>query len=127
MVNSLDIAFKRAKQAIETLYRDKATVSIKSSKPTNKGFDDKTDWTPLMVDVPCKVSRRAQKSAADAEYAGVNQEVVIYLDTAIQVPAGARIDVVDVNGQRTKYKRANGGYMSYATHQEVVVVLDERK
>ena len=127
MGNRLDAAYTRAKRAIESQYRDKATIYVKKDTVTATGFDDRSDWQAVLTDIPAKISRSGLKAADEGQFAGVQYDATLYLDTATQVPAGAMIDVTDVNGQVTRYWRAGLGYRSYKTHQEVALTFDERK
>lgn len=128
MAGKLDAAFRGAKIAIESMYRDTATIYTRSGVSNDKGFDD--DVKDLLVfhsKVPAKVSKSGLKSGNKEMFAEMRYDAVVYLDTATEVPAGAIIDITDVNGRTRRYKRASGGYASYITHQEVAVVFDERK
>lgn len=128
MVGKLDAAFRGAKKAIESMYRDTATVYTQSNVKNSSGFDDDEKELEIVTkDIPVKVSKSGLKSGGKDTYAEMNYDAVIYLDTKLELPSGAIIDVTDVNGRIRRYKRASGGYMSYITHQEVAVVFEDRK
>ncbi|MHD0291344.1 hypothetical protein [Weissella tructae] len=122
----LDVAFKRAKD-IESLYRDTATVYTYSNTKSTGFDDDKKQMEMVVENVPAKLSKSGLKSASKETFAGVAYDAMLYLDTSVKIPAGAIIEVTNVNGLTTTYRRASGGYMGYATHQEVAVVYEERK
>lgn len=127
MAGKLDAALKRAKKDIESLYRDTATIYTYSNTKST-GFDDDEKQMNVIVDkVPAKLSKSGLKPASKETFAGVAYDAMLYLDTSVEIPAGAIIDVTNVNGPTTRYRRASGGYMGYATHQEVAVVYEERK
>lgn len=126
-MSRLDVAFKRAKKDIESLYRDTATVYTYSNVG-GSGFDDDEKQLNLIVDkAPAKLSKSGLRSATQVTFADAEYDAMLYIDTDVEIPAGAIIDVTNVNGLTTRYRRASGGYMGYATHQEVAVVYEERK
>jgi len=127
MVRKLDVAFKRAKKDIESLYRDTATVYTYSNVSSTGFDDDEKQLNMIVKNVPAKLSKSGLKSASKETFAGVDYDAMLYLDVSVEVPAGAIIDVTNVNGLTTRYRRASGGYMGYATHQEVAVVYEGRK
>jgi len=127
MGDRLSAAFNRAKASIESLYRDKATIYVKADITTQTGFDDRSELRAILTDIPAKISRSGLKAAEKGQFAGVQYDATLYLDTTTQIPAGAVIDVTDTNGQTTRYRRASLGYQSYLTHQEVALTFDERK
>lgn len=126
-MSRLDVAFKRAKKDIESLYRDTATVYTYSNAG-GSGFDDDEKQLNLIVyRAPAKLSKSGLKPATQVTFADAEYDAMLYIDTAVEIPAGAIIDVTNVNGLTTRYRRASGGYMGYVTHQEVAVVYEERK
>lgn len=121
----LTSSMKHAKSSIESMYRDKISVFKKVDKPTNVGFDNRSELVELYSNIPAKVSMSGLKSTANEAQPMQQYDAVIYTSNNITIPAGAIIKIRDSNGNAITYRRASHGYKSYATHQEIQVVYDE--
>ena len=118
-------AIARAKKPIEAMYRDVITVYVRKDKPTESGFDERSDLIELYTNIPAKVSKSGLTATEKAAQPTQSYDAVIYTTNDITVPSGAMIKLTDVNGNVITYRRAGHGYKSFKTHQEIPVVYDE--
>jgi hypothetical protein len=104
----------RSRRAIERLYRDKATIS------TVEAYKDGsiTKERPVVVaEVPCKISLGHERPTIQGDYALIEYDAKLYLSPDINVPDGAGISVLDVNGRVTNYVGSRS--FAYPNHQEI--------
>lgn len=116
--------FKAASVALAKLYRDR--VTIYGAKPVIRNGATEVRDVLIVSNLPCKVSLNYQQPSADGQFGTDAYDVKLFLENGVSVPAGAILDVTDVNGNTTRYKRSSAGYTAYASHQEVTMVRDEK-
>lgn len=117
-------AFKHMGRVLPKLWNDR--VTIKGVVATQKGvFSDSKDVT-MVEDYPAKVVLGGQKPSEQSFFGTDQYDAKLLIDNDVYIPAGADIEVTDVNGHKTRYKRASKGYQGYVSHQEVAMVRDEK-
>lgn len=116
--------FTGMSKILSTMYRDKATI-YGVSKAKDGPF---TSTKPSLIakDYPCKVSKGTQELSANGQYGTDKTDAILIIDNGITIPAGATIEITDVNGKVTKYKHSSSGYKGYESHQEVHMELDSK-
>lgn len=117
-------AFNRMGKSLTKLWFDK--VTIVGVRDSSDGVF--TDGKPVTIveDEPAKVVLKGLKASDQSFFGTDNYDAKLLIRTGITIPAGADIQVTDVNGQVTQYKRASKGYAGYISHQEVAMVRDEK-
>ncbi len=109
-------------KAIQSLWDGSCTVTVR-----DRVLDPATGRTEpkervAAENVPCRVSYATVKSAEPTEEAAaVAQSVTLYLDPAVDIPAGSKITVTQ-NGVTRAYARS-GKPAVYPYHQEVPLEL----
>ena len=118
-------AFNKLKDIAPKLWTDKVTI-----KGTKKVVNEHhiTTSVPVTVvsDEPAKVILKGLKTSEQSFFGTDEYDAKLLIRTGIDIPAGAKIVVTDVNGKVVKYKRASKGYSGYISHQEVAMVRDEK-
>jgi predicted secreted protein len=117
-------AFAKMGTVLKTLYRDRVTIYGGKAVVRNGA----TEVQPVVIasNYPAKLSLKALQASVDGNYGTDAYDAKLILDNGVSVPAGAVIDVLDVNGRTTRYKRSSAGYTAYASHQEMAMVRDEK-
>ncbi|WP_424571937.1 hypothetical protein ACOV5J_03045 [Weissella soli] len=119
-------AFAKMGTVLKTLYRDR--VTIYGGKAVIRNGATEVQQVVIASNYPAKLSvnSRTLSPSADGNYGTDAYDAKLILDNGVSVPAGAVIDVVDVNGHTTRYRRSSAGYTAYASHQEITMVRDEK-
>lgn len=117
-------AFANMGTVLKTLYRDRATIY--GGKAVVRNGATEVQQVVIASNYPAKLSLKAQQASVDGNYGTDAYDAKLILDNGVSVPAGAVIDVVDVNGHTTRYQRSSAGYTAYASHQEIAMVRDEK-
>lgn len=117
-------AFNRMGNQLTKLWFDRVTITgVKTI--TDGPFTD-TEPVVIVENEPAKVILKGLKASEQTFYGMDAYDAKLLIRNGIKISAGAEIDVTDVNGQVTHYKRASKGYAGYASHQEVAMVRDEK-
>jgi len=116
--------FKAASSTLSRLYRDR--VTIYGAKPIIRNGATEIKDALIVSNLACKLSLNNQQSSDDGQFGTDAYDVKLFLENGVSVPAGAILDVTDVNGNTTRYKRSSAGYTAYASHQEVTMIRDEK-
>lgn len=116
--------FREAGAILGTLYRDR--VTIYGAKPVLRNGATELQDVVIASNYPCKLSLNNQQPSADGQFGTDAYDAKLFLDNGVSVPAGAILDVTDVNGNTTRYKRSSASYTAYASHQELTMVRDEK-
>ena len=107
----------KVRKAIETMYDAVCTIIIREEYEKDNsttGFRN----VVLLEDEPCHIKYSSVKSAVPEETAAnVSQEIRLFISPDIEIPAGSRITVNQVDYARS------GVVAEYATHQEIVLSL----
>ena len=116
----------RVRAQIEKYYIGKCTVYVKKGVKQPNG-STKQDWVPQLNEVPCRLSFKALSPTdyPSLHTAPVVQQVKLFLKPEIEVPEGSKIVVIQ-NGNTETYMMA-GVPALYATHQEIILVVGERR
>ena len=116
--------FREAGAILGTLYRDR--VTIYGAKPVLRNGATEVKDVVIISNYPCKVSLKNQQLSADGQFGTDAYDAKLFLNNGVSVPAGAILDVTDVNGNTMRYKRSSASYTAYASHQELTMVRDEK-
>ncbi|WEV51671.1 hypothetical protein OZX69_02965 [Lactobacillus sp. ESL0731] len=111
-------------RAAPLLWHDKATITGKRAIKHDAITDSET--VTIVSDEPCKVILKGQKASTQSFFGTDEYDAELLIRTGIDIPAGSRISVTDINGKVVQYKRASKGYTGYASHQELAMVRDEK-
>lgn len=117
-------AFRKMGSQLTKLWFDKATIT--GVKTVKTGTFTDTVPVTIVENEPAKVILKGLKASDQAFFGTDGYDAKLLIRNGLKIPAGADIDVTDVNGQVTHYKRSSKGYAGYASHQEVVMVRDEK-
>lgn len=110
------------KSAVRRLWKGKATVTVLDGvlNPAN-GRTEPSERVTVSQE-PCRISFSTVKSTEPSEEAAVvAQSVTLFIDPAVEIPAGSKITVTQ-NGVTGDYERS-GKPAVYSTHQEVPLEL----
>lgn len=117
-------AFNRMGNQLTKLWFDRVTIT--GVKAVTDGPFTDTEPVVIVENEPAKVILKGLKASEQSFYGTDAYDAKLLIRNGLKIPAGAEIDVTDVNGQVTRYKRASKGYAGYASHQEVAMVRDEK-
>lgn len=117
-------AFKKMGNQLTKLWFDRVTIT--GVKTVRDGPFTDTEPVVIVENEPAKVILKGLKASEQTFYGTDAYDAKLLLRNGIKIPADAEIDVTDVNGQTTHYKRASKGYAGYVSHQEVAMVRDEK-
>ena len=118
-------AFNKLKEVAPMLWTDKVTIQA-TKKVVNEHHITTSEPVTVVSDEPAKVILKGLKASEQSFYGTDEYDATLLIRTGIDVPAGARITVTDVNGKVTKYKRSSKGYSGYVSHQEIAMTRDEK-
>lgn len=118
------IKFDKLNPAIKKLWTDK--VTIKTTQAVKNGAITSNQSVTLVKDEPAKLILKGTSASQEGFYGTDDYDAELLLDVGIDVPAGSTVEVTDVNGKTTKYKRSSKGYSGYQSHQEIALVRDEK-
>jgi len=118
-------AFNKLKEVAPMLWTDKVTIQA-TKKVVNEHHITTSKPVTIVTDEPAKVILKGLKVSEQSFFGTDEYDATLLIRTGIDVPAGATIIVMDVNGKVTKYKRSSKGYSGYVSHQEIAMVRDEK-
>ena len=118
-------AFNRLKDIAPILWTDKVTIQA-TKKVVNEHHITTSEPVTVVSDEPAKVILKGLKASEQSFFGTDEYDATLLIRTGIDVPAGARITVTNVNGKVTKYKRSSKGYSGYVSHQEIAMTRDEK-
>ncbi len=118
------IKFNGLNGAIKKLWTDK--VTIKTTQAIKKGAITSNQVVTLVKDTPGKLILKSKKTSGEGFFGVDDYDAELLIDVGIDVPAGSTVEVTDVNGRTTNYKRSSKGYSGYQSHQEIALVRDEK-
>lgn len=110
---------------VKKMWSDKATI-IGTIKGKDKRRITTTVDNVIVKDEPCKVVKKTLNGGNQSFFDEVKYNSLLLISNSIKIPAGADINITDINGNVTNYRLASGGYAHYTTHQEVAMVLDNK-
>ncbi|AYM03577.1 hypothetical protein D8911_11495 [Levilactobacillus brevis] len=117
-------AFNRMGNQLTKLWFDRVTIT--GVKTVKDGPFIDTEPVTIVEDEPAKVILKGLKASEQTFFGTDAYDAKLLIRNGIKIPAGATVDVTDVNGQTTHYKRASKGYAGYVSHQEVAMVRDDK-
>ena len=106
------------------MYDSKMTVEVYQT--VKVGNVTSVAWVKTIVDAPCRISRKSHQVVAESSGPTVDYEIRLYCDQSLSVPAGSRITVTDAHGNTRSYKLSSEAFNSYLTHQEIVLVREDK-
>ncbi|MEY8370127.1 hypothetical protein AAK938_01310 [Aerococcaceae bacterium 50-4] len=109
------------KDAFARFYNSKMTISV--NEKVKEGNVTKTKWIVKEEDIPCRISKR-NLAVTGSESADIDYQVSLYCDPDVDVPAGSRIEVSGVQGDKISYKHSSEAF-KYNNHQEIVLKRDD--
>ena len=118
------IKFNGLNGAIKKLWTDKVTIT--ATQAVKVGHITSNQPVTLVKDEPAKVILKSQSASQEGFYGTDDYDAELLIDVGIDVPAGSTVEVTDVNGKVTKYKRSSKGYSGYQSHQEIALVREEK-
>lgn len=121
---SLNDAFEQMGKSLTALWFDRAKIT--GWQPVKDGSITSTKEVTIVDDEPCKISRKSLKPSDQKDFGTDEYDVVMYIRTDIDIPAGSNVYVTDVNGKVTKYKQSGKAYTGYVSHQEVALIREEK-
>ena len=116
--------YEHAKAEFEKQYDSKVTIQM--NEPVKVGSITKQKWVNKVLDQPCRISQKQLTVASGGDIAGLSYVTTLHCDPNVEIPAGCRLKVTDIHGNVRDYKRSSEGFSSYRTHQEVVVLREEK-
>lgn len=116
--------FEKMAPILKRMYRDK--VKITGAKTVTRNGATETIDVVIVENYPAKLSKSGQQASSDGQFGTEAYDAKLFIDNSVTVPAGSLIDVTDTNGHTVRYKRSSAGYTSYASHQEITMVRDEK-
>lgn len=125
-MSALDKARKRARQALESQYEGKCTVSEYQDVEDPITFITELKLVQVIKGQPCKLSYSSLPAVSQTDtFAGVNQTIKLFIAPEVEIKPGSIISVTQ-NGRTTVYKQS-GQPAIYFTHQEINLELNKDK
>ncbi|RHW49183.1 hypothetical protein [Lactobacillus bombicola] len=118
-------AFSKLKDIAPKLWTDKVTIKT-TKKVVTEHHITTSEPVTIVSDEPAKVILKGLKSGEQSFFGTDEYDATLLIRTGLDIPAGATIEVTDINGKVTKYKRSSKGYSGYVSHQEVAMTRDEK-
>ncbi|TPR21444.1 hypothetical protein DY102_07065 [Apilactobacillus timberlakei] len=113
------------KNIVALMWKDIVTIHSSEKTKDKRGFIINKDKI-ILDNEPCKVVKKSLASGNQTFYDEVKYNALLLIRNNIDVPKGADIVITDLNGNKSKYQRASGGYTNYSTHQEIAMIYDEK-
>lgn len=117
-------AFARAE--FEKYYN--CLMTVKQWGTTRTGSVTDGGWVEVsgMTSVPCRVSQNSVTRPAKQDVAATTtRDTTIYCSPDVEIPEGTLLEVTDVRGRVTTYKKSSTPINHHNTHQAIVVELSE--
>lgn len=121
---TLQDAFKQMSDVLPTLWFDR--VKITGVKEVQHGSITDTEPVTIVDGEPAKISRKSLKPSDQKDFGTDEYDVVMYIRTGIDIPAGCKVYATDVNGHTVEYKQSGKAYTGYISHQEVALIRNEK-
>ena len=109
------------KEAFSKFYDSKMTITV--NEMVKEGNITKNKWVEKAKDVPCRISKR-NLAITGKETGAIDYQISLYCDPDIEVPAGSRIEVNGIQGDKVRYKRSSEAF-KYNSHQEITLTRDD--
>lgn len=112
-------AFSLARRAVEKMYDSKMDVIVfEDQEPDAVVTENVPQPTPKYKNENCRVS---QKTIGSTDDGAIAYETKLFCSPDLNIPAGSRIVVTDVHGNKDAYVRSGDPFDSYITHQEITL------
>lgn len=123
VVNTLTVAQKAARKAIESTYTGVCTVKERRDiRDERTKITRKNEEVPVVENQPCKLSFESLNATLQTDTAAnQTQGVKLFIAPEIDIKPGSKI-VVEQNGVTTEYS-ASGVPAVYLSHQEIILEL----
>lgn len=122
-MNSVTRNPKRYKKILSRYYTGRCNIYIKEAVTDRETHKTRAKESLLYKNIPCRLSHESKAISSAYERNTVTQQVMLFLDNEIEIPAGAKIEVVQ-DGVRNLYGAA-GEPNVFETHQQVELTLWE--
>lgn len=110
------------RRAVQSLWEGRAAVTVREGVPDPATGRTEMAERVLAEDLPCRISRKTTQAAEpEEEAARTAQAATLYIDPAMEIPAGSKITVTQ-NGMTADYGRS-GKAAAYSCHQEIPLAL----
>lgn len=103
-----------------------STMTVKIWEDVEDGPFTKGDWVNVVENEPCRISKKQLNPTSSEDVAGMSYILALYCAPEIEVKAGSRILITNRYGEVREYKRSSEGFDSYATHQEIIIMREEK-
>ena len=121
MLPKTNLVKKRVRKAIELLYDDTCTVTVKQEYEKDNsanGFNE----VVVLENEPCHLSFSSATSTKEGEVAAtVSQVTELFISPDVDIPPGSKITVTH-NGTTTDYTRSGKSDL-YNSHQQIILEL----
>lgn len=116
--------YEYARKEFEKFYD--CNMTIFENKPVKEGSITRNKWVEVegLVDQPCRIAQKQLNASGQGEASNVNYQLMLHCNPLLDIPAGSRISITNVHGEKRDYKRSSEAFSSYRTHQEIAVVRD---
>ena len=118
-------ALKRARQAIESLYDGKCTIT-ETREVENEDHTTSQEDVDVYTDIPCRLSVNTISAASDSDNgaASVSKVIKLFISPDVVITSGAKVTVTQCSLSGV-YRSASEPAM-YHSHQEVILELQDR-
>lgn len=104
-----------------------STFNIFEQKSAKIGSITKTQKVKIWdEDKLCRISQKQLTPTTTGPFAGEIYQTVLYCSPELEIKSGTEIVVKDTHGVVRNYKRSSEGFSSYRTHQEIILIRDEK-
>lgn len=125
MVNGMERSYQAARNAIERMYRGKATVYGFCGKTDQETGITSQEKEATVENLPCLLSFETLSRAQAGKAAAKPEQIIrLFASPETEISPGSRIRVKQ-DGRVTDY-RMSGQPAVYPTHQEILLELLER-
>lgn len=89
-------------------------------------FSDGEEWTAVVSDEPCRVSKKQQLLATDkGDTPNIGYYIALYCKPDVKVRPGSKILITNTHGETREYARTGEAFNSYKTHQEISIARSD--
>lgn len=122
-------AFQASKAPVESLYDSTFSVyGLKTVFDTDYGTTTHVPNQLLVQDEPCRITQKPRAGSTavrEGQDPKIVYEIKLLCDPLVVIPVGSRIIGKDIYGREREYIRADEGFNSYITHQEVTLIRSQ--
>lgn len=111
-------AFSLARRAVEKMYDATMDVIILENDTDAVVTENVPAPEPKYSNKKCRVS---QKTIGSTDAGMIAYETKLFCSPELNLPAGSRVIVTDIHGNKDTYVRSGDPFDSYITHQEITL------